>query len=288
MSKKIFVFALMAILYTAMAVSAMPTGNLTVTSDPSGAKVYVNLIYRGLSPITVNDLEAKDMVVGITKPGYDMCSFTIKIEAGKTVYGACNPILTPSPTPASGKDGKDGKDGKNGINGVTMVSVTPGTIPYTFDWLFSDGYNYTTPNLRGEPGIDGTSGTNGLNGIDGTNGTNGLNGIDGTNGTNGLNGIDGTNGANGLDGINGVSGWERISENADVTVVHHSHSPDTHTYGKTVVISCSPGRNILSGGSASPSASSYPSADNEWTVTRDEANAQWSAYAICAIVEIHT
>ena len=56
----------------------------------------------------------------------------------------------------SGKDGKDGKD----LTVTQIVYNSDGT----FTWLFSDGTNYTTPNLKGPKGDEGEQGPRGKQG----------------------------------------------------------------------------------------------------------------------------
>ena len=75
-----------------------------------------------------------------------------------------NKITCPVPRGNDGAPGATGAPGKDGSSGVTMTSVTSGLTPYTFVWLFSDGYSYTTPNLRGADGAKGDKGDTGTPG----------------------------------------------------------------------------------------------------------------------------
>lgn len=57
----------------------------------------------------------------------------------------------------SGKDGKDGKD----LTVTQIVYNSDGT----FTWMFSDGTNYVTPNLKGDQGAAGGKGDKGDQGV---------------------------------------------------------------------------------------------------------------------------
>jgi hypothetical protein len=139
----------------------------------------------------------------------------------------------------NGTNGIDGTNGTNGIDGINGTSVTISSVVDNFDgtytWYFSDGYNFTTSNLKGTDGINGTNGINGLNGTDGINGTSVnltqiINNGDGTyiwvfsNGLNyttgnltGAQGIQGVQGFAGLNGTNGLSTNVSVVNNGDGT-----------------------------------------------------------------------
>lgn len=147
---------------------------------------------------------------------------------------------TPNLTGPQGPKGDTGATGpagpaQNGTNGLNGSSVKFNTLTYlnngSFQWNFSDGTNYTTPNLTGPQGPKGDTGNTGPTGPAGVNGSNGLNGSIGSNGTgisaiyilsNGslqinltnqtnittgnLTGQAGVAGSNGVNGVNGLNG----------------------------------------------------------------------------------
>lgn len=147
---------------------------------------------------------------------------------------------TPNLTGPQGPKGDTGATGpagpaQNGTNGLNGSSVKFNTLTYlnngSFQWNFSDGFNYTTPNLTGFTGPKGDTGNTGPTGPAGVNGSNGLNGSIGSNGTgisaiyilsNGslqinltnqtnittgnLTGQAGVAGSNGVNGVNGLNG----------------------------------------------------------------------------------
>ena len=117
----------------------------------------------------------------------------------------------------SGSPGLDGATG-DGFTGGSYDNAT-GVITFTSD----DGLGFSTSDVRGDPGQNGTDGADGTNGIDGTNGNDG-NGFTGGSynaatgvvtftsddglgfSTGDLRGADGTDGADGADGTNGTDG----------------------------------------------------------------------------------
>jgi hypothetical protein len=58
------------------------TGKLSVSSDPTGAKVYVNNEYKGITPITISLNEGK-YTIRLSKENYDDSVRNITIEANK-------------------------------------------------------------------------------------------------------------------------------------------------------------------------------------------------------------
>ena len=71
--------------------------------------------------------------------------------------GPSGPRGLNGPKGDSGKDGKDGKD----LTVTQIVYNSDGT----FTWMFSDGTNYVTPNLKGDQGAAGNKGDKGDQGI---------------------------------------------------------------------------------------------------------------------------
>lgn len=72
-------------------------------------------------------------------------------------------------TGSQGPKGFDGEDGVQGPKGDTGADLTITQITYngngTFNWLFSDGTTYVTPDLRGPKGDVGNQGVKGDQGI---------------------------------------------------------------------------------------------------------------------------
>lgn len=90
----------------------------------------------------------------------------ITVVQGETVaWDAVNKILTVP----KGDKGDKGNTGLTGPKGDTGADLTITQITYngngTFNWLFSDGTSYTTPDLRGPKGDVGSQGVKGDQGI---------------------------------------------------------------------------------------------------------------------------
>jgi serine/threonine protein kinase len=79
-----------------------PTGSLSITSRPEGARVYLNDAYKGLTPLTL-DLEPGAYGVALRKSGYQEWSTRITIKPGeRTTLSpalASLPILPPDQEP---------------------------------------------------------------------------------------------------------------------------------------------------------------------------------------------
>jgi len=78
---------------TAM-VPGTPAGNagtLSVTSTPSGAAVYVDTQYVGVSPVTLTTLAPGIHQVEVRSPDYQTSSFSTEVKAGETA--SISPVL---------------------------------------------------------------------------------------------------------------------------------------------------------------------------------------------------
>lgn len=71
------------------------TGAISVSSSPSGAAVYIDGIYHGVSPLTVSE-DAGSHKVSVSKSGYDTYTGTATVNAGSTTqfYASLNQQVT--------------------------------------------------------------------------------------------------------------------------------------------------------------------------------------------------
>lgn len=60
------------------------TGSLSISSSPSGAAVYVNNVYYGITPQTVTGLTPANYLIQLTRSGYESWSQTAGVTAGQT------------------------------------------------------------------------------------------------------------------------------------------------------------------------------------------------------------
>lgn len=129
------------------------TGDLRVTSTPTGSAVYVNGKYEGTTPVD-SQLDVVDLPPGatnvvLTKPGFQDYKTKVTIEAGKLVQVSA--VLTPATAPAGATaEITSAPSGANvyinnvftGITPLTFQNVTPGT--YTVQ-IMMEGYTpYST------------------------------------------------------------------------------------------------------------------------------------------------
>jgi hypothetical protein len=90
----------------AVTLTSITTGNLTVTSTPSAANLYVDGTYRGLTPLTVLGLSLGNHIVNVTKSGYYDNVSTKSISAGSnsmavTLTSITTGNLTVTSTPSA-------------------------------------------------------------------------------------------------------------------------------------------------------------------------------------------
>jgi tetratricopeptide (TPR) repeat protein len=61
-----------------VAVAALPTGAVSITTDPDSAEVWVNGRYSGIAPITVTGLTVGEHVISVARAGYARSTSTIQ------------------------------------------------------------------------------------------------------------------------------------------------------------------------------------------------------------------
>jgi len=135
------------------------TGDLIVTSSPSGAAVYLNGNYQGVTtsiggPLDITDLTAATYTVVLKKSGYQDYTTTVKIVAGQTAQVAATlqvsgtqPSGTVSAEILSTPEGADVYI-NNAYKGVTPLEFQNVPLDTTQSYTVTiklDGYNpYTT------------------------------------------------------------------------------------------------------------------------------------------------
>ncbi|MDD1648246.1 MAG: PEGA domain-containing protein [Methanomicrobiales archaeon] len=82
------------------------TGSISVTSSPIGAQVYVNNVFRGYSPLTVDSLTPGMYTVALKLSGYEDWQSSATVTAGQTAQISATllpkTVPTPTPTPTPG------------------------------------------------------------------------------------------------------------------------------------------------------------------------------------------
>ncbi len=80
---------------------SIPKGTLSVSSYPSYAYIYVDNVYKGITPKSITNLTAGNYTLTLFKPGYITYSKTVNIQAGKvTTVSALLATTSPTPSPS--------------------------------------------------------------------------------------------------------------------------------------------------------------------------------------------
>lgn len=77
-------------------------GGIQIVSAPSNAEIYIDNIFRGYSPLTLNDLSAGQHAVTLKLSGYQDYLSTVQIASGQTLPLSVTMTPAPTPTPKSG------------------------------------------------------------------------------------------------------------------------------------------------------------------------------------------
>ncbi|MCU0630007.1 MAG: PEGA domain-containing protein [Methanoregulaceae archaeon] len=101
-------------------IPANATGYLQVSSVPPGAAVYLDAVYKGITPettgfINITDLEPREYSLVLKKPGYMDYISTVKIVSGQTVK------VTANLKSANGNAQED--TGNPAVTGVIVVII---------------------------------------------------------------------------------------------------------------------------------------------------------------------
>jgi hypothetical protein len=81
------------------------SGSISVTSSPSGANVYLNNAFRGLSPLTLNSLTPGTYTVLLQLGGYQDWQANTQVTAGQTAQLSATLLPAATPTPTKGGSG---------------------------------------------------------------------------------------------------------------------------------------------------------------------------------------
>jgi hypothetical protein len=93
-SQNIYVVAEQTIPVSASLTPTTPTtGSISVSSSPSGASIYLDGSYKGITPMTMRSIEVGSYTITLKYTGYQDWSQIISVRAGDTTY--VSPPLTP-------------------------------------------------------------------------------------------------------------------------------------------------------------------------------------------------
>lgn len=78
------------------------TGSIAVTSSPSGAEIYVDNAYKGITPLTVDGVAAGTHAVRVALAGYSDWSTSVQVGSGGTTSASASLSAVPAPTAKAG------------------------------------------------------------------------------------------------------------------------------------------------------------------------------------------
>ncbi|MDV2482001.1 PEGA domain-containing protein [Methanoculleus sp. Wushi-C6] len=78
------------------------SGSIAVTSSPSGAEIYVDNAYKGITPLTVEGIGAGTHTVMLALGGYSDWSTSVQVGAGSTASVSASLAPTPTQAPSAG------------------------------------------------------------------------------------------------------------------------------------------------------------------------------------------
>jgi len=75
------------------------TGQVVIASSPTGAEVYLDNVYKGVSPVTLTDIAAGSHMLTLKEAGYQDVVQTVTVNAGQSTPVAVTlALVAPSPT----------------------------------------------------------------------------------------------------------------------------------------------------------------------------------------------
>ena len=85
--RKIYLLLVIMCLFTSVfSFAAVQKGSLQVTSDPSGADVYINAIYKGKTPVKVEGVSIGKAGIKLSKSDYKDDTKLVDIQGIENTY----------------------------------------------------------------------------------------------------------------------------------------------------------------------------------------------------------
>ena len=99
-------------------------GSIAITSSPSGANAHLNNAYKGITPLTISDVDPGTHTIKLTLEDYLDWSQNVTVTAGET-YDVHATLTKPTPTPTPGGrgGGGGGGSGPNDIDGDGYCNI---------------------------------------------------------------------------------------------------------------------------------------------------------------------
>lgn len=88
-------------IYCSLQPGSLSPNFVFVTSDPTNAFVYLDSVYKGMTPLTLRNIGPGDHSIGMKSPGYDDWNTTINIPDGgvRTVFATMDALVMDKNTP---------------------------------------------------------------------------------------------------------------------------------------------------------------------------------------------
>ncbi len=78
------------------------TGSIAVASSPSGAEIYIDNAFKGITPLTVDGVSTGTHTVMVALDGYSDWSTSVQVGAGSTASASASLSAAPTPTAKAG------------------------------------------------------------------------------------------------------------------------------------------------------------------------------------------
>jgi hypothetical protein len=87
--------------FTINSVASTANGTISVKSYPTGSKAYLSNVYKGYTPITLDNITPGTYTVKVQRSGYNDWSDSVIVTAGNTSYVSASLVHTPDTTTPS-------------------------------------------------------------------------------------------------------------------------------------------------------------------------------------------
>jgi hypothetical protein len=84
--------------FTVLSTASAANGSIYVRASPSTAKIFLNNVYQGYTPMTLDNITPSTYTVMIRSAGYNDYSESVKVTAGNTASVIASLVLTPDVT----------------------------------------------------------------------------------------------------------------------------------------------------------------------------------------------
>ncbi len=123
----------------------LSAGRLNITTNPSGVNVYLNGVYKGLSPLSINDLSFGVYTVSLTKSNYQTVTLGYNFSTdNQTAYWELRPNQIPDPQPPVVPPSPSGSPPN--MNPVYIANITKSGAKLSWN---SEHASYHTIHLNG-------------------------------------------------------------------------------------------------------------------------------------------